>query len=651
MKSHILCAGPAGETADRFASALARVVDGWMEVGMHDGIDSLVQSARALREKRGNVPLVFIIPAAEDDGASWKILRSEPSLAAARVILLGRLSRGQKDAGFDAILDPASTDTEILAVLRDQLTRHVIAHAPGLLDKLHPLLDLKMVAGALLSARENLIRLSGRFETMEDSVLGAPNLPDDELENAMIVEIDRLFDHPRRTRFEPGDMMLREGDAPAGIWVILEGRVELFRTVDGEDLVFHSETAGRIVGLMALYRQSPVFFSCRAKTPVVALYLSHEEIRTALHQSPEFASRLIGVILRSMARRNRRSAQLLTTVHTLNRKLAEQRDELERTLNELRAAQEKLVESEKMSTLGTLAAGMAHELNNPVAAILRATEYLESDLRDLMAGIPELKLAAAALPLAMERAPLSTREEREVKSALAESLGGDRNQAAALLAAGITRTAELDRLLALDPRADRAHALSVIQRGGQIGGALRNLGTCARRISTLVRSLKIYARDDQEWQEGVDLHQTLEDVLTLLANRIRDIDLHKEYGAIPPVTCLPSQLEQVWTNLLINAIQAMDGKGVIRIHTELQDDGMVGVTIEDHGPGIPPDVQPRLFHSRFTTRTDRVEFGLGLGLPISKTLVANHGGRISFQSRPGLTRFLVEIPPQPNTEP
>lgn len=645
MKRHILCAGPDDETFSRFISILTRATNGLLEVSGYARLEELLESAATLLKAGDDIPLVFF----HDE--TLEIPRRSPSLAATRLVLLGMPpSTPDENPDCDCVLDSAADEVLIRSVLCEQLTLRVVTHSPHLMEELHSLMDFKIVASKLISARENILRLSAPFESLEDSVLGASKLPDDELENAMIADIDLHLQYPPRTRFNPGDTIVREGDAATGIWVILEGHVQLYRTVDGEDLIFHSETTGRIVGLMALYRQNPIFFSCRAMTPVVALHLSHGDIRKTLHNSPEFATHLIGVIIRSMARRNRRAAHLLVTIRTLNHQLAEQRDELELTLNNLRAAQEKLIESEKMSTLGTLAAGMAHELNNPVAAILRATDFLGGDLRSLMAEIPDLSLAAAALPMAMEREPLSTREEREIKSALTDYLQGDRARAAGLFSAGIRDVADLEKLLTLQPQSERSLALSRIERGGQIGAALRNLGTCSRRISNLVRSLKIYARDDQEWQTGVDLHQTLEDVLILLANQLRGIDLQKEYGDIPLCTCLPSQLEQVWTNLLINAVQAMDGKGTIMIRTAMQDHGMIGVTIEDHGPGIPAEVQPRLFENRFTTRTGRVEFGLGLGLPISKTLIANHGGRISFQSRPGLTRFLVELPIQPNTQ-
>lgn len=594
-------------------------------------------------------PLALIQTASLAEASEWlSRLRADAGHTAARIVWVGGVGDEAGPSQFDATLAADVGDSELAGVLREQMTRHIIAHAPERVEAIPGLLDYSIISSTLASARDEHLRMSGRYDAFEDSVLGTPDVPDKELEQAMIDEIDRLFDTPARTLVPQGRIFAREGDDSTGIWIIVEGQVELFRVVEGKDLVFHSESAGRIVGLMSLYRQSPIFFSCRARTDCIMLQLSRAEIRRAIHESPEFAAHLIGVILRSMARRNRRAAQLLIKNRTLNHALAERKAELERTLDDLKEAQERLVESEKMSTLGTLAAGMAHELNNPVAAILRATDHLREDLLRLLQGSAGLSAVADAMSLAMDRTPLSTREEREIRSVLADRLNQDRNLADGLFAAGIRSFEELERLLGTCRPADRTRSLERIRHGGQLGTSLRNLETCSRRISKLVRSLKVYARDDPDWHDGVDLNQTLEDVVTLLASHLRDVELRKEYGKLPPLKCMPSQLEQVWTNLLINAIQAMDGRGVILIQTRhLDQEGRIEVTIEDHGPGIPPDVQPRLFQSRFTTRSGRIEFGLGLGLPISKTLIANHGGRISFESKPGLTRFFIQLPINP----
>ena len=464
-----------------------------------------------------------------------------------------------------------------------------------------------------------------------------------------------LFGDAGKRLYPAGEILVREGDEPAGIWLILDGRVELFRTIDGEDMVFHSESAGRIIGLMALSEQHPTFFSCRAREPVEALFISHQEIAHGMESSAEFRIQLVRVMVLSMSRRNRRSAQLLIKVRSLNQRLAAQRDDLESALESLKLAQHQIIESEKMASLGNLAAGMAHELNNPVAAIQRAADFIREDLTALVTENPGLETAAAALPIANQQAPLGTREEREIKSALTTSLGGDRALAASLFSSGVRSPADLSRLLAIQPALPRDHRLRQIQRGGQLGTSLRTLAQCSHRIADLVRSLKLHARDDTERIDGIDLNQTLEDTLILLADKLRTIDLHKDYGTLPPISGHPSRLQQVWLNLIVNATHALHGSGRIDVQTRLRPDGRIEVRIEDNGPGIPPEIKDRLFEHRFTTRSGRVEFGLGLGLPISRMIIENHGGHLSFQSSPGHTCFTVELPtqtqPQTQTQP
>lgn len=486
---------------------------------------------------------------------------------------------------------------------------------------------------------------------MEPADPSPPETPliEGSLEPQLIEVSLRLFGESGRCRFHTGDVLVREGEDAGGIWLLLEGHVEMFRTIGDEEMVFHFESAGRLVGLMALSGRQPTFFTCRATDEVEALFLSHEQIRRGLGESSEFSSCLLAVMVHSMGRRNRRSAELLVEVNTLNQQLAAQRDQLQDALATLQEAQDQIIESEKMASLGNLAAGMAHELNNPVAAIMRATEFISKDIVTLLDETPGLEAAAAALPLAMAQPPVGTREEREAKARLAEALDGDRATASRLFSAGIREAGELERLLALRPHDPREDTLARIERGGLLGSSLRNLGNCSHRIAALVRSLKLHARDDAEAVTGIDLNQTFEDTLVILSNKLHGIELLKEYGDLPPVTGHPSRLQQVWVNLIVNAAQAMDGSGRIGIRTRLRTDGKVEATITDNGPGIPEAFRDRLFEHRFTTRAGRVEFGLGLGLPISRMIIENHGGHLSVESVPGRTTFTIELPTQPQT--
>lgn len=461
----------------------------------------------------------------------------------------------------------------------------------------------------------------------------------------------------QRRDYPAGEMLLSEGDLPEGLWLILSGSVELFRTIDGMEIISHSESAGRLVGLMALSEQHPTFFSCRARTDVEALFIPAHFLQKWMTEQAGFGRLLLAVMVRTMARRNRRGAQLLAKVRTLNQRLAEQRDDLELALQQLRDAQSQLVEQAKMATLGNLAAGMAHELNNPVAAMQRAADFIKEDLDQLFSGNKNLASTAAAMRNAMQNKAMGSADERAAKAQLTNALAGNRNLANSAFAAGIRSEDELNALLGGLKAKEREARLQEIIHGGQIGVSLRNLGNCSQRIADLVRSLKLHARDDQEFSDGVDLNQSIEDTLLLLSHRLRDITVQKHYGELKPITAHVSRLQQVWLNLLVNALQAMTHAGlsrenaVIEITTRMADEGHVEVAITDCGPGIAADVAPRLFEHRFTTKGGRVEFGLGLGLPICRMIVENHGGTLIFESQPGRTCFTTLLPIEPTTKP
>ncbi|NNL70090.1 MAG: cyclic nucleotide-binding domain-containing protein, partial [Acidimicrobiia bacterium] len=225
------------------------------------------------------------------------------------------------------------------------------------------------VASQLAAARDSMRRLQRTF-------LGDAGLSDDEVERAMIEELDRALDSPARQVYPAGTMLLEEGQTVDGIHIVLEGRVRLYRHVEGSDVVFHSRTAGRIVGLSAMTLRQPSAFNCQAVTELTAIPVSYAELDRALQSSATLSIHLVDVLVRSLARRNLRTVEQRIHIDRLARQLAGERDQLAQTLQRLEQAQARLIESEKMATLGQLVAGVAHELNNPVAALERGTEFL-----------------------------------------------------------------------------------------------------------------------------------------------------------------------------------------------------------------------------------------------------------------------------------
>lgn len=660
MICHILCAHSDAGITDHLVSELVSLIGAApVEVHSFADADSLLHAAKDFRDAGDEIAMVFagLSIAGTQQGDLFRALKNDPRFRGTRHFLLDTAENGEAiddllQLGLmRARLDPEFAPIHLQQLLTSQLTDFVSTSAPHLIDDLHPLLDLTAMADALASARKNFELLSERMGEVQRSVIGDSPMSEERVEDAMINEFDRVLGNPERQHYQPGEELVCEGDEAGRIWIILFGRVKLIRSIEGEEVIFHSESAGRVVGLMSLSLQSPVAFTCRAITEVKAIMLTRNQVREAIEKSTVLAQHFITVIMRTMARRNARAAELLTEVRTLNNRISRQRDELARTLDELRATQARLVESAKMATLGNLAAGMAHELNNPVGALVRSVAHLEADLESLLQTAPELAGVAELIPFARQAPPISTREERLLRRDLAEKLSISPDEAARLVNAGIRSPEVFEKFIPKGKKKRRQEFIEKFAFAGQIGVSLRTLANCSLRIGALVRSLKVYARDEPEFSPGIDVNHSLDDVLLILANKIKRIELHKDYGNLPPIRANASQLQQIWTNLLSNALQAVGEKGIIQIRTSQPQENWVRVEIEDSGPGIPEEVGKKLWETRFTTRGGRVEFGLGLGLPIVRKIVTQHGGTITFESKPGRTVFIVDLPVGPPASP
>ena len=549
------------------------------------------------------------------------------------------------DPRADATVSPPFDPVGLRGVIGRLVTSYLAETEPALLAEVPGLADVGVLVDALDLSRDRVRAARSELHDLKGSFFEDDGLSDDEVEHRMIEEIDRVLGRPPRRIFPAGSTILREGSPVDGILVVLRGEVRLYRTVDGEDLTFHNRTAGRVVGLLAMARSRPAFFSCEALTEVEAIPLSFERLSDALHTGPSLTVHFVSVLVRSLARRNLRGVELQVERDRLARDLAAERDQLQRTLDRLEEAQTRLIQAEKMATLGQLVAGIGHELNNPVAAIERAAGVLAAEIPAAVAasGDPRADLLAGFLESAATGGLRSTREERRLRRELAEALG-DEELARRLVAVGITgeqRYRELFRGLSATERDDLMRAIETHHR---IGVALHGVGRATRRVADLVRSLRSYARAGRHGVAPTDVVEGIEEALLLLGHALGRIDVVREYADVPEITAYPGELAQVWTNLVANAIQAMEGEGVLTVAVDAPDPGHVRVEIVDDGPGIPPEDLDRIFDLHFTTKHGRVEFGLGLGLRIAHDVVTRHHGRIAVESRPGRTAFTVTLP-------
>jgi signal transduction histidine kinase len=339
--------------------------------------------------------------------------------------------------------------------------------------------------------------------------------------------------------------------------------------------------------------------------------------------------------------------------------LSRTNEALTRAYEELQQAHSQMVHSEKMASLGQLVAGIAHEINTPSsainAAIFNVTGYLEtlSQHIPLLAtqGLPPemaerfYAIVQQALSADLTRARASTAEIRQRSRALERSLldrGFDNPRELALTFSRLGLQDEIARVVGTAPGGATPVALAFLENVGNLSIAVSDIRVSIEAMTRMVKALKSYSHLDQAEMTDADIHDGLETTLTILQSETRyGVAIERRYARLPRVLCNTSELNQVWTNLIHNAVQAMRGTGHLVIETSLKD-SFVAVRITDDGPGIAEEIRSRIFDPFFTTK-DQGE-GSGLGLGISQQIVQKHGGRIAFESQAGRTTFEVLLP-------
>ncbi len=458
------------------------------------------------------------------------------------------------------------------------------------------------------------------------------------LTDRLIAAMDRALGRRPRLRLPVGTRLTHQGVGVDGVVVVLTGSVALDRSSEVGELRLHHASTGPVVGLLSLTQQRQAFFTARATTDVVVVHISLEQLDHALTAEPDVGAVMAAATARALARRLRRAEQLQVEKIKLNRELDHERASLATALHQLESARLELVESARMATLGELSAGIAHELNNPASAVTRAASFIADDLARLLVDHPDGEALTAAFQAGTRSTPLPTARQRELRRTMAEVIG-DGTLARRLVDAGMTDADQVRHLT----RGRSAERRELLATAAELGAAVHNLTLGTGRVSELVDSLRSYARPT-DTPVAVDLHRTLDDALHLVAHRLDGIEVVRDDAPdLPRVSGHPGPLGQVWTNLVLNAVDALEGQGELTLTTRQLGDE-VQVAIADDGPGIPPDLLEKLFEPRFTTKHGRVRYGLGLGLAISERIVHEHGGTIEVTSEPGRTVVTVRLP-------
>jgi signal transduction histidine kinase len=437
-------------------------------------------------------------------------------------------------------------------------------------------------------------------------------------------QLDWFLSHAQELRIQPGVTFFEQNSPADAMFVLLEGQLHVRGQLGGQPVIFTFEP-GDVGGRLPFSRMKQFTFSGRAAVESRVLRFPSSDFTELVQHMPELAGRLVGV----MADRIRESTRI------------EQ-------------------QQERLASLGKLSAGLAHELNNPASAAGRAT----SQLRDTLKRIKESSQQLGSLDLSPAQkteieqleaflmqqrgAPplnglaLSSRED-EIDTILRAQGHTDLWQLAANLARRNVDPLALEQLLtSMDATSARA-ALVRIAASLEVVSLLDEIESSTTRISELVRAIKEYTFMDQAPVQNVDIVASLENTLTILNHKLKHgVTVEREFATVPLlVNSFGSDLNQVWTNIIDNAIDAMKGKGKLRLRT-YNEDGYVVVEIVDNGPGIPADIQARIFEPFFTTK--KVGEGTGLGLDTVQRIVKKHNGTIQVESVPGKTCFQIWLP-------
>jgi signal transduction histidine kinase len=428
-----------------------------------------------------------------------------------------------------------------------------------------------------------------------------------------------------------GEELFAEGSIGDRAYVIKEGALGIYKRSGDRDILLDVHGKGAVIGEMALLEQRPRSASVRARQDSVLISINQNNFEQMINTSANASRQIMDIILRRM-----------------------------------RETEAKLQQSKQMAQLNTLTAGVAHELNNPAAAVKRSASLLRDSLESLVTAQTALSAANAMSehPKLIEQLqqridksighpsnldPLELSDHEAALEDWLDSRGFETpwEYASQLVDLGFT-VSELDGLFAELPPDKTLLITKWLTATYTSNSLLTEIVEGAAQISEIIKALRTYSYLDRADVLNIDVHEGLDSTLVIFRHRLKDrITVHREYDPdLPIVQAHGRELNQVWTNVIRNAIDALEDQpdATITIRTRyLGEEDMVEVEIEDNGPGIPEKALPSIFDAFFTTKEPGK--GTGMGLHVSYSIVTqHHHGDMKVHSQPGQTRFIIQLP-------
>ena len=592
-----------------------------------ENLDEAHQALQDIHDNHQTVALVITHHHAQFDGVQFLIeLEQLPHTNTARTILVSASSDIQiiltavNEGRLNHCLTKPVPDQVLFKSAQKELTSFIIKYAADDLLTYSQVLDQQRILRAHIEQKIRSFQ-SGFIHDFHQ-------LSDTALAEKVINALQDFFSQDDKTKairiYSPDHLLTKEGEDNRFLWFITDGEVALYKKDElGQQREVVRHTKGNIVGGMSFVTGEPSFSTAITLTPTHVIKLDRDVFSQVMHSNSALLPLFTNLLLRHFNRRLQRS---ITT------KLR-----LQETLESLESAHQQLIEKEKMAMLGQLVAGVAHELNNPIAAILRSIETLADNLDSILLNstLPNSPLTTQVLATAKQSKPLSTARERDLVKALTSTIS-DRAMAKKAVKLNLTDQPQVIETLKHSPVAAK-ELLNDLEHYHLVGNSIRSIQVCSKRIADMVKSLKGYARQDDEAKLHADLHEGLEDTLVIFENRLKVHNVEKHYdSSLPRLLCQPLALQQVWTNLLSNALDALPERGTIEITTSQKQRNQQTywvVEIKDNGHGIDSANLEAIFNPNFTTKKEG-NFGLGIGLSISQQIVSAHSGFITVDSEP-----------------